>query len=485
MRLFDLSLRHKIPLWGSGLIVAATLAVSVGLMFRAYEDLKRDVIVSSQSLGRTLAKTLFPVVLHDDLWQAIEIINAPLQAENPNAPLQASAIFVVDPGLKIHASSQPRSMPLAADLDSLGSDYRQLAEALRTSDPLTTHAFEFPRSDNLHVTVPIAEEGGQLGTLVITHAKHVFLPRFYGIALGGVGMGILVLAVLLPLNWYWGRRMAQPLVELARGMDHMVHGAAADLSPDLYAYRDEVGQLFDAYREAAAEIGEKAALEREVLQSERLAAVGRLAAGIAHEVNNPLAGMLIAVDNLRQRSGTAPADPHLTRTLDFLQRGLQHVSETVGALLVESRVQLRPLDRHDFEDLHTLVEPQATKKSLSLDWQVDMPESVSIAAGMVRQVLINLLLNAIQATAGGGRVRMAATLDGQTLSLLVANDGEPPPAPILTHIFEPFVSGREGGHGLGLWVTYQIVQQLGGHISVDSSAGQVSFHVQLPIQEPK
>jgi signal transduction histidine kinase len=482
-RLFDLSLRHKIPLWGSGLIIVGTLVVSVGLMVRAYADLKHDVIISSEVLGRALAKTLFPALLHDDLWRAIEIINAPFSQRSSDAPLQPAAIFFVDTDLKVRVSSVPRRMPLAASLDSLGPDYQRLAAALRGADPDMAHAFELPHSDLLHVTVPVAEEGGRLGTLVITHSKHAFLPRFFGIALGGAGMGALALAVLLPLNWYWGRRMAQPLVKLAGAMAQMVRGAPADLSPSLYGYHDELGQLFDAYRAAAAEIATKNSLEREMLQSERLAAVGRLAAGIAHEVNNPVTGMLIALDNVRQRNGGEPPDPHLARTLEFLERGLQHVSDTVGALLVEARVQLRPLGRDDFDDVRTLVEPQVSKRSLQLSWQVHIPETLPLAAGLVRQILINLLLNAVQATAEGGNVRLDARVDEGGLALRVANDGEPPPPPVLAHIFEPFVSGREGGHGLGLWVTYQIVQQVNGRISVGDADGQVIFDVRLPLQE--
>jgi signal transduction histidine kinase len=483
-RIFDLSLRHKIPLWGSALIVAATVAVSAGLVFRAFDDLKRDLVVSSEGLGRTLAKTLFPPLLHDDLWRAIEIINAPLHDEGRENPLAAKAIFVVSPEMKVLVSTLPRAMPLTAKLDGLGGDYPQLAEALRGSNPDLVHTFEFPPSEYLHVTVPVAEEGDRLGTLIITHSKDVFLPRFFGIAWRGAGIGVLVLAVLLPLNWYWGRRMAQPLMQLARGMNEMVHGAPSDLSPDLYAYHDELGQLFEAYREAAAAIRQKAALEREVLQSERLAALGRLAAGIAHEVNNPLAGMLMALDNLKQRGFADPTeDPHLARALTFLERGLQHVSETLAALLVEARVQLRPLTELDIEDVRTLIEPQVLKKSLQLEWRADIGKTLPLAAGMVRQILINLLLNAIQATAAGGHVRLAVTVQDAALVLVVANDGEPPPPDILSHIFEPFVSGREGGHGLGLWVTYQTVQQLGGHVAVESGAGTVSFRVRLPIKE--
>lgn len=481
-RFLDLSLRHKIPIWGSGLILIATLAVSIGLMVLAFEDLRRDVTASSQGLGRTLAKTLFPALLHDDLWRAIELVEAPLYGTAESDPLRPKAIFVLDPGMQVLVSSTPRSMPLFRELEQTIPENQALTAALRNVDQRLGHTFEFAHSDFLHVTTPIIEDERLLGTLVITHSKHGFLPRFFTVALGGAGLGALVLAILLPLNWYWGRRMAQPLVELSRGMNDMVHGTPSDLSPDLYSYRDELGQLFDAYREASAEIRQKAALESEVLRSERLAAVGRLAAGIAHEVNNPLAGMLMALDNLKQRgSAEAPIDTHLARTLAFLERGLQHVSEIVGALLVEARVQLRPLTRHDFEDVRTLIEPQATKKAISLDWTPVMPATVPIAASLVRQILINLLLNAVQAAPPGGTVQLEAGVAENVLALDVINDGAAPSAELLAHIFEPFVSGREGGHGLGLWVVYQIVQQLDGQITVHSADDKVCFRVRLPI----
>lgn len=478
MRLFDLSLRHKIPLWGSALIVTSAMAVSGALMLRAYEDLKRDLVISSESLGYTLAKSLFPTLLHDDPWRAFELIRAPFHDGRPGQPLEATAIFVVDRNLKVLVSSTPRTMPLLAPLESLDADYPQLAEALRSADPDVTGAYEFPHADHLHVTIPVAAEGERLGTLVVTHSKNVFLPRFFGFALGGAGMGMLVLAVLLPLNWYWGRRMAEPLVQLAQGMSEIVNGAPADLSPELYAFHDELGQLFAAYREAATEIRQKTALEREVMQSERLAAVGRLAAGIAHEVNNPLGGMLIALDTLKQRG---PLDAATARTVALLERGLQQITETVGALLVQARTQARVLTRQDFDDIRTLVEPQAARKTLQLAFDIATEASLPLPAGFVRQVLINLLLNAIEATAPGGQVRVSARAAAGQLTLVVANAGEPPPAQILAHLFEPFVSGREGGHGLGLWVSYQTVKQLGGHIAVECGDGEVRFQVQLPL----
>jgi signal transduction histidine kinase len=482
MRVFDLSLRHKIPLWGSVLIVATTVAISAALMVRAYEDLLRDLLTSSESLGHTLAKTVFPALLHDDLWRAFEIIKAPLRDQASRKPLDAESIFVLSPELKILVATDPRRMPTLADLDGIGPEYGELARSLRAGALEKSRAFDIDGARHFHVATPITEGGRQMGILVISHDKDAFHARFLDLAMRGAVIGLLVVAVILPINWYWGRRTAEPLVALAQGMGALVQGEPVKLDPQMYNYRDEVGQLFEAYGNAARVLQEKALLEQEVLQSERLAAVGRLAAGIAHEVNNPLGGMLMALDNLRQRG---PLDASVAKTADLLQRGLQQIAETVGALLVESRTTSRPLGLHDFADVRTLIEPQATRRQVALDWTVSIPGTVALPAGFVRQILINLLLNAVQATAGGGRVRLVATAGANELVLMVANSGEPLPDTLREHLFEPFASGREGGHGLGLWVTYQTVVQMGGSIAADWEAGEVRFTVTLPLgREP-
>jgi signal transduction histidine kinase len=217
-------------------------------------------------------------------------------------------------------------------------------------------------------------------------------------------------------------------------------------------------------------------------EQELLDIVSFTAATINHEVNNPLGGMLMALDTLKQRG---PLEPATAKTVALLERGLQQVSETLGALLVEARVASRPLKPHDFEDVRTLIEPQAGKKQIVFDWHVDLPESIDLPASVVRQVLINLLLNAVQASPAGGHIRIGAHVEADALKLLVANGGDPLPEAVRTHLFEPFVTGRAGGNGLGLWVTYQTVTQLGGQIEVGWQDGEVCFAVTLPLEKPK
>lgn len=474
---FDLSFRYKIPLWGSLLIVTTALAVSGSLMLLAYDDLKEDLLISSSNLGRTLAKTLFSTLLQDDVWRASEIVNAPFKEPSVDNALQPEAIMVLDKAMQVVVSTSPRTIPMLAGLGQLGPEYAALAVRIAESRGDGSQTIDLPESHQLYVVTPIADEGNFLGSLVIVHSKDMLLPRFYSAAWRGGLMGLLVLAVLLPINWYWGQRMSRPLVLLADRMGALDRSASRELEPGMYAYQDELGRLFEAYRRMIVEQERKEALEGKMVQSERLAAVGRLAAGMAHEINNPLGGMLTAIDTLKSYG---ESDPRTTKTIALIERGLTQIRDTVGGLLVEARMKSRDLEPQDIEDVRSLVVPQARKKALRVDWSADLAQSLPLQASLVRQILINLLLNAIHAADAQGRVACSVELDAGALRMSVQNDGKLLTAEQMTHLFEPFSPLSEDGHGLGLWMTYQIVQQLGGVISVDRDNGHMRFSVTLP-----
>jgi len=474
---FDLSFRYKIPLWGSLLIVTTALAVSGSLMLLAYDDLKEDLLISSTNLGRTLAKTLFSTLLQDDVWRAAEIVNAPFEESSVDNALQPEAILVLDRAMQVVVSTSPRTIPMLAGLRQLGPEYAALAARISDSRGDESQTIDLPESRQLYVVTPIADEGNLLGTLVIVHSKDMLLPRFYSAAWRGGLMGLLVLAVLLPMNWYWGQRMSRPLVLIADRMGALDSSASRELEPGMYAYQDELGRLFEAYRRMIVEQERKEALERQMVQSERLAAVGRLAAGMAHEINNPLGGMLTAIDTLKSYG---ESDTRTAKTIALIERGLTQIRDTVGGLLVEARMKSRDLEPQDIEDVRSLVVPQARKKALRVDWSASLARPLPLQASLVRQILINLLLNAIHAADTQGLVACSVELEPGALRMTVENDGKLLTAEQMTHLFEPFSPLSEDGHGLGLWMTYQIVQQLSGVISVDGDNGRMRFSVTLP-----
>ncbi len=477
---FDISFRYKIPLWGSVLIVMTAVAVSASLMAQAYNDLRADLQQSSTTLGRTLAKTLFPPMLHDEVWRAFEVVAAPMEAETRGNQIRPEIIIALDDRQRVFVSSHPRSARVLADVRGLGDEYGRLADRIEASWNGGNDVIELVGTEKIYVAVPVAEQGLHLGTLVMAYSKEVFMARFRSVAWRGALIGLLVLAVLLPVNWYWGQKTTVPLLQVAHGLNDAAHGRLVEPPESNYSYRDELGELFEAYRLLVGALREKALLEQEVIRTERLAAVGRLSAGVAHEINNPLAGMLIALANFKRRSGD---DERAQKTVALLERGLMQIRDTVGAMLVDAKVKGRDFAPLDLEDVRLLLSGEAHKGAVGIDIECDLTEPVALPATLVRQILMNLLLNAIHASPASTKVVCAVHLADRALRIATSNAGSTIPSELMDHLFEPFASGNEEGHGLGLWVTYQIVTQLGGQIGAESRDGLTQFRVTLPVGE--
>lgn len=478
--IFDLSYRYKLPLWGGLLIIISALTVSGTLISHAYDELKEDLLINSETMGYSLKINLFPAMLHDDVWRAYEIISVPINRpiEGSN-PVKAEHILVVDNALRVFVAAHPKSAPMLTEMRHLNPEFAVLADRITQMDGRSSQEIDLPGSKYYYYVTPISSESAHLGTLIIAHPKDVFLPRFAQIAGRGLTVGAIILAILLPFNWYWGRRMALPLVLLTERMGEISRKWPADLDPELYVYRDEIGRLFDAYTQMLRNLKDKEGLEKQMVQSERLAALGQLAAGIAHEINNPLSGMLMAIDTLKSYSDL---DPRTMKTIALVVRGLTQIKDTVGALLVEAKTNSRNLTPQDIEDVLTLVTPMARKKALHIGWHNSLDEEAPLPATLVRQILINLLLNAVQAAAKQGEVAFDIGIEDRQLQISVANDGKMLSAEQIAHLFEPFSPLSEGGHGLGLWVTYQIVHQLGGYINAKrESDNRMSFTVGIPL----
>jgi signal transduction histidine kinase len=153
-------------------------------------------------------------------------------------------------------------------------------------------------------------------------------------------------------------------------------------------------------------------------------------------------------------------------------------------MLVEAKVKSRDFGPQDVDDLATLLAAEARKRAVAIHIDSTLAGTVPLPAAPLRQILMNLLLNAVQASDPSTTVYCAVRHDRGELTIDTRNAGRPIPQEVMNHLFEPFSSGKENGSGLGLWVTYQIVSQLGGRIATESLEGSTSFVVVLPTGEP-
>ena len=487
--LLNLSFRYKVPLWGSLMIIGTATIISTTLLLRSYQELKSDLLRDATTQGRTMAITLFPAILHDHVWRAYEIIKAPFAHDSGDSPGQAESFVVLDQRGLVYVSSSPEAIPMLAEFKQFSPEFAALTETIAQPGN-ETKVLEPDGSDHLFVATPIREEQARLGTLVQIYSKKVLQSRFRKSATQAALIALAVIVLLLPLGWYWGQRTAVPLARLTERMEELGRRLPDKLAPELYDYEDELGRLYRAYNRTLQELRGKAEIERQMIHSERLAAIGKLTAGIAHEINNPLLGMLTALNTLRHHGEPGP---RTLKTLSLIERGLMQIKDTVGALLVEAKLKSRDFSPQDVDDVRTLIEPQARERGVSLRWDSQLTAPLSLPSTSVRQVLINLLLNAVQASVSGGEVTLSITTattasvagGGAPLTIIVANGGQALTDTQKAHLFEPFASDDERGRGLGLWVCYQVAHQLGGDITVESALrdglGRTSFTVTLPL----
>lgn len=233
------------------------------------------------------------------------------------------------------------------------------------------------------------------------------------------------------------------------------------------------------------DLSEIRTLRNEIARNQRLVTVGRLAAGVAHEIRNPLSSIKGFATYFRERFR---ADEQDARTASILIQEVDRLNRVVGQLLEFSRpvsILPRPVrPERLIADIVKLVEAQARAKGVTIAVRhaAGLPE-VRLDADRLNQVLLNLFLNGIEAMEPGGvlTVRVEVAADARRLEIQVADTGAGIRPEDLAHIFEPYFTTRPDGTGLGLAIAHNIIEAMGGEIAVRSTPGAgTAFTIQLP-----
>ena len=370
----DLSYRYTIPLAFTGVIVLTAIALATTAAVRTYDSARSDLFASAEGLGAVLANALADPIRKDAVWPAYLSIQGLASAEaGMSDPL---AVVVADAQGRVFVSSRPEQFPILARLEDVGLADGSPQDGMATNGGRAPAAIEDEAGDRLLMIVPIEVAGTNLGRVVLIYPRSRLLPPLYEIVHGTVWTTVLVLLTLVPLAWGWGGgRVAAPLVHLADGMSKVTTLAPEEIVLPPIRSHDEIGRLTGQFRVMLQDLREKRDVERQMVATERLAALGRLSAGVAHEINNPLGGMLTALSTYR-RHGGREALSH--KTVLLLERGLQQIRETVSALLVEAKLETHPLSAQDIDDVRTLVLAEVHKKHARLArWTMSRSRSTS------------------------------------------------------------------------------------------------------------
>ncbi len=238
-------------------------------------------------------------------------------------------------------------------------------------------------------------------------------------------------------------------------------------------------------------VEERRELGRRAQRAEKLAAVGTLAAGLSHEIKNPLNAAALQLTVLERRLKKLPNVPDdLLEPLGLVQSEIKRLAVFLDEFLQFARpreIARAPVDVAKLVgEVIDLLRPQATAAQLTLDAEIAPMAPLSADAPKLRQSLFNLVLNAIQATPPGGSVRVVAGVEDGTVCICVDDSGPGVPDHVRSRIFEPFFTTKDAGSGLGLPLVHSIVQQHGGTIVLETSpAGGARFRMRLPTTLPQ
>jgi signal transduction histidine kinase len=380
--------------------------------------------------------------------------------------------------------------------------------ALQATAPLVQDIiFQDTRERGVDISIPVFASGSprKWGTIrigfslkqaygLIQQTRGDLLILSFGAIVGGTSLAIfLAMRISRPIGY-----LVAAAQELAKGSyDRPVHVDT----------RDEIGYLAHAFeqmrtsllRHLDSEAEERRRLEeanrklrdtqQQLIQSERMATTGKVAARVAHEVNNPLAIIKTAVRIIRNQSPTASPT---TNSLQMIEEEISRIARIIQELLEFSRpttsVQELVLVNAIIRDLEPLLEQDCREKHITLKTILE-PELplVLISSDQLKQVVLNMVRNAEDAMPQGGELVIRTAQQGQFVDLSLADIGCGIPAEHLKHIFDPFFTtkGWGRGAGLGLSVSHGIINAAGGRIDVESEMGKGStIRISLPaVQE--
>jgi signal transduction histidine kinase len=271
-------------------------------------------------------------------------------------------------------------------------------------------------------------------------------------------------------------------IRLRRGVDTVnlgLHRLESDFTYRLPGIGGDFGEIAKAINQMA---GRRQALEATLRQQDRLAALGKVVAGVAHEIRNPLNSIRLTLELLdrrvRKRAVQGSEVEGAIEEVDRLDRILGRLLAFGRPELEDRRVQdVRPL----LERAVKMVQEQSQRRNVPVAVHTGRePLEADVDGLQVEQVLLNLLLNAIEASPGGSPVRVEAEKQPGAVRIAVSDQGEGIPESIRNHVFDPYFTTKETGSGLGLSVSREVVSHHNGELTFESNGPGTTFVLCLP-----
>jgi signal transduction histidine kinase len=471
LKLQRLPITVRVPLIVSLFMLAVSVFTSERVLSRLADTQTRQVQALADVYLDGLALALVDSMIRDDIWQVFDVLDRSRQRPGEIRP---AVTIVAGPDGYVIASSDPIRIPSQTLVPSA------FVEPLKEKGKIAIASDErraYVRREVMYENLPVgniyaaldiapllAERRSVLVTLIVTNMTLTLL--------------------LAGAAWLIVGRMMRPVRVLTAFLERSQTGEVAPI-PESVVVRagGDFKRPFAAFNKLASAVAERTALSVRLAEEERLASLGRLASGMAHEINNPLGGIINAIDTLKRHGDK----PEVRRTtIDLIDRGLKGIRDVVRAALVSYRVDRddRPLKAEDIEDLCLLISPEARRRGVFLQWRNGLGSEVPVRAAPIRQIILNLVLNACQATPRDSPVRVSINECDDSVILEVEDEGPgmPPEARAMLTGSAALQAPIGKGTGLGLWMTNRLVRELNGEVRIASGKrGGTCIVVSVPL----
>lgn len=400
-------------------------------------------------------------------------------------------IRLIEPGGTITFSSQPQEVETHADTAGLSrflamSGSTLVSSGLQGENLLIKEWMKLPNEEKCQTC---HDDGEPLnGVLLIETADTVSLrvvnPNYLAIA--GVSFGIILLMSLVT-SMLFVRSIDRPIRKIKRAMQAIEQG---DFSVRIdIPQRDEIGVLAQGINTLAErlEASRKQLMEnheREIRQTEALAKAGKLAAGLAHEIKNPISGIVFAINSILRETDGCESHREIFREIARQANRVEQNLEVLLSLARQSRFEARPADvQKIIEQVLLFIGQQNNGGKLKIEFErcEELPE-IMADPNQLEQLFLNLIINAVQAMPEGGYLRICTEhlAEQKKIRITIQDTGTGIPKHVQPNIFQPFFTTKTRGVGLGLTICHDIVTRHHGTITFTSRPGAgTTFFIEL------
>ena len=475
------SLKTRLTLMVGLFLVIMQGAVSLVVLARERNMLKSEYAKSTMTAARSLTSPLLDTLIENEIHPgtASSLLDQDVSHFMEDHTGEVRYVVVLDQQARVLAHSDRREF---------GADYRDDGIDLERFDPATRIYSSAEHGWVVEAALPLGIATKRWGTLLVGFDAETIRTEIKRLFIYLGELSLLVTLLTIVAVYLITRRVTRQLALIVSAVDELdldsvdkVTLPACDGDAGILASRFEAMQ-----RRLARSRNELKKAEREIHHAEKLASVGRLAAGVAHEINNPLMGIRNCVEAIVSEPGnTAQSE----RYLGLAREGFERIGSIVRQLLEFSRKRPQQEMKVDLlacvNKMTDLLEFRLDKKAIGVHVTADCDDAmVTGDPQQLEELCLNLMINACDAMPEGGRIGVHFTeTEPGWLEMGIMDNGEGIAPENLTRIFEPFFTTKEVGHGtgLGLSVTEGIVENHGGGIvAANQPQGGAVFTVRLP-----